>query len=65
MVGKQHVHAEATGDTCRSLPEGTLADDAYGCAVEIANRVVEEAELIDLLPPAILNIPAVSEQVAS
>src|SRR6266513_911769 len=65
MVGKQHVHAEATGDTCRSLPEGTLADEAYGCAVEIANRVVEEAELIDLLPPAILDIPPVSEQVAS
>ena len=65
MVGKQHVHAEATGDTCRCLAEGTLADEAYGCAVEIANRVVEEAELIDLLPPAILDIAAVSEQVAS
>src|SRR2546421_9065647 len=65
MIGKQHVHAEATGDTCRSLPEGTLPDDAHGCAVEIANRVVEEAELIDLLPPATLNVPAVSEQIAT
>ena len=64
MIGEQHVHSEATGDTCRSLAEGSLADDAYGCAVEIANRVVKEAKLIDLLPPAILNIPAVSEQIA-
>ena len=65
MIGKQHVHSEATGDTCRSLAEDSLAKDAYGCAVKIANRVVKEAKLIDQLPPAILNIPAVSEQIAS
>ena len=64
VIGKQHVHAEATGDMCRCLAEGSLADDAQGRAVQIANRVVKKAKLIDLLPPAVLDILAVSEQIA-
>src|ERR1700689_4315110 len=65
MIRKQHLHSEAAGNARRSLAEDSLTDDAYGCAVKIANRMVKEAELIGPLPPAILNIPAISKEIAS
>src|SRR5207302_7607991 len=46
MIGKQHVHAEAAGDTSCSLAEHSLADDADGRTVQVPDRVVKETELI-------------------
>src|SRR5919108_359136 len=56
VIGKQDLHPKAARDVRRSLAEHSLADDAEGCAVEISNRVVEETELVDLLPPASFHI---------
>ena len=64
VIGEQHPHAEAAGDIRRSLAEHAFADDAEGRAVQITDRVVEEAELIDLLPAALFHIFAVCDEVA-
>ena len=52
MVGEQHPHAERAPDGRRRLTDGAFADDAERRAVQIADRVREEAELLGPIPDA-------------
>ena len=64
MIGEQHAHTECAPDRRRALADGALADDAERGSVQIADVVGEEAELVGLVPNAILDILAVREQIA-
>src|SRR5262249_30936752 len=64
MVRKQNLHAEATRYGRRRLPQRALADDAERRPVEIADRMIEEAELRGLLPPPTVYILPIGNKVA-
>ena len=49
VIGES-LHAEGFGDLANRFAEGAVADDAKGRATHIADRMVEEAELIGFLP---------------
>ena len=58
MIGEQHAHAEGAPDRRGALADGAFADDAERRAVQIADVVREEAELLGLVPDAVLRRPA-------
>ena len=50
LPGAQHTHPEGFGETNHSAPQTAATDHAECCAVQIADRVIKQAELLRLLP---------------
>ncbi len=64
VLGAQHAHAEGTGEAGDAAAQAAAADDAERGAVEVADRVVEQAELVRLLPAPGLHRGTPGDQVA-
>ncbi|MPM85977.1 hypothetical protein SDC9_133060 [bioreactor metagenome] len=62
--GEQHAHAEGRGQPGDAAAEASLADDAERRAVEVADRMSEQAELLGTLPSPFGERLAIGEQVA-
>ena len=60
MVGKQHLHAQSTGNVGRGLAQHTFTKNAQGAAVQVADGVIEETKLLFGLPAPLEHIVAVS-----
>ena len=58
----QGAHAERLTEARHRLPDRAFADDAERGAVEVPDRVSEEAELAGLLPLARDDVLAVADQ---
>src|SRR5690606_33494846 len=66
LVGcKQHAHAQCSADLRNRLSQGSCAYDAQGRACEVADGIVEVAELGGLLPASGLNRFPVSGDAAA
>src|SRR5207249_8965999 len=65
MVGEEDAHAEATADRGSRLTEGALTEDAQCCAMKIAYRMINEAKLLAPLPPPLLDISPVRNQIST
>ena len=63
--GEHHLHAEGTRDVGHTLADHAFADYAELLAVQVVDRMVEEAELRRLLPLAIDHVLAIADQAAA
>ncbi|PKN32336.1 MAG: hypothetical protein CVU63_19320, partial [Deltaproteobacteria bacterium HGW-Deltaproteobacteria-20] len=52
VLGAQHAHAESLGQPRHAVAQRAAADQAECRAVQVADRVIEQAELLGTLPAA-------------